>query len=89
MTDQELARIIKIFALTTHYEMDEIHPIHKSELKNGQRYLGSCRNSDVAIWNGERFEYHRFKFGEAFKEEINHYEDDNGYDVFVPFMELP
>jgi len=89
MTDQELARIIKIFALTTHYEMDEIHPIPKSELKTGQLYLGHCRNSDMAVWNGNRFEYQRYKFGDIFKEEINHFEDDSGYDVFVPFIEMP
>lgn len=89
MTEQELARIIKIFALTTHYEMDEIHPIPKNELKIGQRYLGSCRNSDIAIWNGKQFEYHRYKFGDFFLEKINHFEDDDGYDLFVPFMELP
>ena len=27
------------------------------------------------------------KFGSVFKETINHFEDDNGYDLFVPIAE--
>ena len=32
-------------------------------------------------------EYDRYKFGFTFKEKINHFEDDNGYDLFVPLRE--
>ena len=61
-----------------------IIPIPKSELVVGETYPGYCRNSSRATWNGKVFQYMRKKFGSEFLEEINHYEDDNGYDVFVP-----
>lgn len=64
---------------------EHVIPIPKSELVVGQTYNGVCRNASKAVWkeNGT-FEYIRYKFGSAFPEEINHYEDDDGYDVFVP-----
>ena len=37
---------------------------------------------------GDVFEYQRYKFGFTFPEKINHFEDDNGYDLFVPIREL-
>jgi hypothetical protein len=58
--------------------------IPKSQLEIGFVYEGSCRNADKAVWNGFQFEYEREKFGSKFKEKINHFEDDNGYDLFVP-----
>ena len=60
-------------------------PIPKSKLIVGQTYHGICRNTSKAVWkeNGT-FEYIRCKFEDTFPEEINHYEDDDGYDVFVP-----
>lgn len=62
--------------------------IPKGELKNGREYLGGCRNSDRATWNGEKFVYTRHKFGSRYQEEINHFQDDDGYDVFIPILEL-
>lgn len=58
--------------------------IPKKDLIVGQKYLGACRNSDYGIWNGTEFTYKRIKFGTTFQEKINHFEDDNGYDLFVP-----
>lgn len=60
-------------------------PIPKSELIVGQTYYGIYRNPGKAIWkeNGT-FEYIGHKFKNTFPKEINHYEDDDGYDVFVP-----
>ena len=58
--------------------------IPKAELIPGATYLGRCRNATEAIWNGNQFEYNRYKFGEWFKDTINHFEDDDGYDVFIP-----
>lgn len=60
--------------------------IPKSELIHGRYYFGRCRNADVARWNSKtnRFYYWRHKFNETFLEEINHPEDDNGYDLFKP-----
>ena len=61
--------------------------IPKKDLVIGKTYIGSCRNADEAVWLGEQFEYNRTKFGYTFKEKINHFEDDNGYDLFVPLKE--
>lgn len=58
--------------------------IPKKDLIPGKTYLGECRNAEEAVWNGSVFIYQRYKFGDVFPEEINHFEDDNGYDLFVP-----
>ena len=62
--------------------------IPKENLEIGKFYKGYCRNSDRAVWLGDKFEYDRVKFGHRFKEKINHFEDDNGYDLFVPYKQL-
>ena len=58
--------------------------IPKHELVHGQWYLGACRNAKQARWNAEKqkFEYLRTKFGSTFWDEIEHPEDDSGYDLF-------
>ena len=61
--------------------------IAKKDLIIGKTYIGSCRNTEEATWLGEYFEYNRTKFGTVFKEKINHFEDDNGFDLFVPLKE--
>lgn len=62
--------------------------IPKSQLEVGVTYIGSCRNASEAVWLGDKFEYQRYKFGYTFPEKINHFEDDNGYDLFVPIKKL-
>jgi len=62
--------------------------VPKSELIINHTYLGKCRNATKAIWNGEVFIYQRTKFGMTYPEEINHFEDDDGYDVFVPIKDI-
>ena len=66
-----------------HYKI-----IPKSELIINKKYNGNCRNASEAVWNGEKFIYKRHKFGTDYIEEINHYEDDDEYDVFVPIEEI-
>lgn len=58
--------------------------IPKADLIVGKTYYGDCRNAGKAIWKGDHFTYVRYKFGTYFNEDINHFEDDNGYDLFVP-----
>lgn len=72
------------------YVEEHIIPIPKSELVVGQEYPGHCRNASRATWDGKKFHYERYKFGDTFDETINHYEDDNeeGIDVFVPIKEI-
>jgi hypothetical protein len=62
--------------------------IPKDKLVKGKTYFGSCRNADTAVWLGDKFEYIRHKFGDSYPEKINHFEDDNGYDLFVPIREI-
>jgi len=58
--------------------------IPKNKLIVGKTYLGSCRNTSEAVWTGNIFVYKRTKFGYTYDENINHFQDDDGYDVFVP-----
>lgn len=58
--------------------------IPKKELIIGETYIGGCRNSSEATWNGKEFTYNRIKFGIEYIDTINHFEDDNGYDLFIP-----
>lgn len=62
--------------------------IPKEELEVGTAYLGDCRNASKAIWNGKVFTYRRTKFGYTYDEDINHFQDDDGYDVFVPIKKI-
>ena len=61
--------------------------IPKKDLVKGRYYLGDCRNASVAMWNGHEFVYIRHKMGGSFPEDINHIEDDNGFDLFIPLRE--
>lgn len=58
--------------------------IPKKDLIIGKTYIGDCRNASEATWNGKVFVYKRTKFNFTYDEEINHFEDDNGYDLFIP-----
>lgn len=63
--------------------------IPKSEMKNGVYYRGICRNSYVALWNGKKFDYIRYKFGN-YMDTIEHFEDvkESGGDGFIPIEEI-
>lgn len=62
--------------------------IPKEKLVVGKCYEGSCRNASNAVWNGEKFTYKRTKFGYTYDEDINHFQDDDGFDLFVPLKEV-
>ena len=63
--------------------------IPKDKLKNKTKYYGTCRNSDYAVWDAQsqKFCYERWKFGIVSVDYINHFEDDDGNDLFVPIKE--
>lgn len=84
MDAAELEQNVKEFAYDMNIDANRCQPIPKNKLVVGQEYIGNCRNAAKAIWKGEYFVYLRYKFGDEFYEKINHYEDDNGYDAFVP-----
>jgi len=67
----------------------EAGAISKGLLKDGGYYLGDHRNAQVARWCAEkaRFEYWRIKFTARFIDYCNHFEDDDGYALFVPIRE--
>ena len=77
--------------------MNYIPKIPKKDLIHGAYYKGRCRNASEARWNAklERFVHWRTKFGETFREEICHPEDEQNFDVFVveapcdPTKEIP
>ena len=84
MNKEELDYNVRICACDLGVDEKHVRPIPKSELVIDKEYVGNCRNSSKATWKGDHFEYKRYKFGSCYLDEINHYEDDDGYDVFVP-----
>lgn len=59
--------------------------IPKKDLIDGQIYIGNHRNTTIARWNQEtnKFDHMRYKFG-WMKDVCNHFEDDDGFALFVP-----
>ena len=59
--------------------------IPKKDLIDGQIYIGEHRRTTIARWNEKenRFDYMRYKFGWR-EDECNHFEDDDGFALFVP-----
>lgn len=60
--------------------------IAKKDLVDGAWYKGHCRNAEFAKWQaaGHCFVYEREKFSMKYTETIQHPEDDDGFDIFVP-----
>jgi len=84
MTQSEILYNLRQFRYEQHIGEAPLETIPKSELVVGRIYKGVCRNASEAEWMGDHFRYWRTKFGFGFWENINHFEDDNGFDVFVP-----
>lgn len=59
--------------------------IPKKDLIDGQVYIGQHRNANVQRWNAQKnkFDHMRNKFGWR-EDECNHFEDDDGFALFVP-----
>ena len=60
--------------------------IPKKDLIDKQVYIGGHRRCHVARWNknDNKFEYWRNKFGTWFIDTCNHFQDDDGFALFVP-----
>lgn len=74
-----------------HYDiLYDIGVLRKEQLIDGEYYEGFCRNADVAMWDEKEncFWYMRHKFGSVFAEKINHLQDDNFYDLFIPIRRV-
>lgn len=59
--------------------------IPKKDLEDGVWYYGNYRNTVYGKWNSKtsKFDHYRYKFGYR-EDDCNHFEDDNGYALFVP-----
>lgn len=64
--------------------------IPKSELEDGAKYFGHCRNSKTATWDAykNKFYYERTKWVSSFIEYLPHPENDDGFDFFVPVRKI-
>jgi hypothetical protein len=62
----------------------EAGAIAKEDLIVGAWYAGTCRNTYMAQWTGKYFRFIRDKFSGSYIDTLNHFQDDDGYDVFVP-----
>ena len=60
--------------------------ISKKDLIDGQVYIGAHRRCKIARWNENinKFEYIRHKFNYTYIDTCNHFENDNGFALFVP-----
>lgn len=62
----------------------EAGAIPKKDLVKDQYYIGNHRRAFVAKWTGKEFIYNRTKFNHVFEDKCNHFEDDDGFALFVP-----
>ena len=60
--------------------------IPKKDLIDGQFYAGDHRNATIAKWDADKnkFIYMRTKWNSTYEDDCNHFEDDDGYALFVP-----
>ena len=63
---------------------DDLEFIAKKDLIPHRYYHGHCRNAIIALWTGTKFVHIRHKFGGYLIDDINHPEDDDGFDLFYP-----
>jgi hypothetical protein len=62
----------------------EAGAIAKNDLVIDQSYVGEHRRAKVAKWDGKQFVYNRTKFNMVYEDKCNHFEDDDGFALFVP-----
>lgn len=60
--------------------------IPKKDLIDGQWYIGDHRRCKIAKWDANKnvFVYVREKFGQKYLDTCNHFQDDDGFALFVP-----
>lgn len=77
-SQEEYQRLIK--------EYIEAGAITKEDLVPGGWYVGQSRSANVAQWFPRSgFEFIRHKFSGSYIDNIPHFEDDDGNDLFIPF----
>ena len=63
----------------------ECGAIAKKDLILGGWYIGQSRSTGIAQWIGSEFIFIRHKMDGRYIDSINHFEDDDNYDLFIPF----
>lgn len=58
--------------------------IKKEELIVGRKYRCDARNFTIGTWNGEAFEYIRYKFGDTFLDTELYWDDDPTHGTVKP-----
>jgi hypothetical protein len=60
--------------------------IEKHKLFKGAYYIGTCRNTNIAMWNGSKFIFINYYFTEPYLESVDYYGDvkDKNIDGFIP-----
>ena len=66
----------------------ECGAIPKKDLIIGQKYIGRYRVTDTATWGGTVFVYEKDNFGAIHLETCYHFEDDDGFALFVPLKKI-
>jgi hypothetical protein len=64
--------------------LKELGAFTKDQLVRDEWYVGRFRVTDVAQWKGDRFLYVAESFNHKYVDYCNHFEDDDGYALFVP-----
>jgi hypothetical protein len=62
--------------------------IPRNQLEKGKWYYCEARNFEYGCWNGEKFDYMRFKFGRVFPDTELYYDDHPRYGTVKPFYEV-
>lgn len=67
----------------------DLGAVPKNQLEDGNWYYGNYRNANFGKWNAntQKFDHYRWKFG-WMEDDCNHFEDDNGYALFVPLRKV-
>jgi hypothetical protein len=67
----------------------ELGAIPKDKLIDGEWYYGNYRNSEFGKWSKSKNKFYiiRYKFGNRW-DSCNHFEDDDGYSLFVPLRKV-
>ena len=67
---------------------ENIEYIPKDQLEVGAKYRCEARNFEIGTWNGETFDYMRYKFGHEFPDTEYHYDDGAPYGTVLPLEKI-
>jgi hypothetical protein len=64
--------------------------IQREKLKDGHFYYGQWRSGNFGKWDEEkgRFDIWRNKWNQWYLDQVNHFEDDDNFALFVPLKEI-